>query len=306
MNPSVDRYDEMYFRPGPDDSTERLIEGRLSPADAPPSYSGVAELFAAMRAPADSTELAAQTSVVAAMIAEARISSPSAQPPRRRSVLSKVLTAKAAAVATIAAFGIGTAAAAATGALPGQTSHANSHADAGLAIAASHTAAGTNGKSNGKGHNSPTGSNSNSAIPATGPANSHAQFGLCTAFLAAQKSTNSTTSSPPQYNSTAFKALIAQNGGVAGTTTYCTGVVKSHPSESGSNDSTNSGKPSGSGKPANNPGSSHSQAPVSTPNSGGTSTADDASGGASSTGTSTANTASGGASSAGSANAAGH
>jgi hypothetical protein len=329
VSPTPDSYDEMHFLPGVDDTAERLLSRRLSAEDAPASYSGMAALFEAVRAPASSSELRAQGSVVAAMLAEVRNSAPAPGPviPRRRSVLSKILTAKVAAAAAVAVFGVGTAAAAAAGSLPGQTSNANGHAAAGLMTAASHTAAGannaSNGKSHGKGHSGSTaGSSSPSSIPTTGPANSHAQFGLCQAFLAAQgsSSTSSSTSNPPQYNSTAFQALIGQHGGVAATTTYCHGVVTAHSSTDNANgDSTDTGKPANrgkpadagqppitTGKPASTPASTHSQAPVSTPNSGGTSTANTASGGASSTGTSTANNASGGASSAGSGNAPPH
>jgi hypothetical protein len=171
-------------------------------------------------------------------------------------------------------------------------------------------------------------------VPATGPANVHAQSGLCTAFLAANPGTRTSTSSamPPQDSSTAFQALLSQHGGVAATTTYCKGVA--HPAtpsstvnppargvDSENGDASDAAKPSmrtqptpaGNLSPASKPpgiakpssaGASDGHAPVSTPNSGGTNTANTASGGHSATGTATANSASRGASSAGSANAA--
>lgn len=294
MSPGFDSYDEMHALHGVDDVAEQLLNGRLPAQGAPATHSGMAALFEALRSPATAAELSAQTSIVAAMVAEVQTTAPSLTGPvtqRRRRVLSKILTAKVAAAATVAAFGLGTAAAAATGSLPGQTSHANSHASHGLAIASSHTAAGT---TNGKGHPSGSaGSSSPSGISPTGPANSQAQFGLCQAFLAAQNTSSSNPStSPPQYNSTAFKALIRQNGGsVSGTTTYCKGVVKPGKPSTSSDTGTSSGQPPlSSGKPTSTPGANHGNPPVNTPNSGGTSTADSASGGASSAGSGNATT----------------
>lgn len=332
MSPSADSYDDMHFLPGGDDAAERLLTTHLAPADAPASYHGVNTLFEALRAPGSSAELANQNQVVAAMATEVlKTTQPlGAATRRRRPVLSKILTAKVAAAATIAAFGVGTAAAAVNGALPGQTSNANSHAQSGLTVAASHTAAGTSsnsstgdttGSASGSVTNSVTNSgsvtnsSSSSSIPATGPANIHAQFGLCQAFLAGQNSssTSSSTSNPPQYSSTAFQALIAQNGSVSATTTYCHGVVTAHSTGTAQANSTSTGKPanvgrsaSSPGRPTSTPASTHGNAPVSTPNHGGTNTAGTASGGASSSGSSTANTASGGASSAGAGNSSNH
>jgi hypothetical protein len=145
MTAGFDSYDDMHFLPSGDDIAERLMTGRLSPGDAPASYAGLAGVFEALRSPASSGELGAQATVVAAMTAEVRNHVPASGQinPRRHPVLTKLLTAKVASAATVAVFGLGTAAAAATGSLPGQTSHANSHASTGLAVAASHTMAGT-------------------------------------------------------------------------------------------------------------------------------------------------------------------
>lgn len=335
MTPPFDSYDEMHTHPV-DEAAERLLSGRQSGPDGPGAHSGIDSLFEALRSPATPAELSGRSSIVAAMVAEVRELAPASGTtiPRRRRVLSKILTAKAAAAATVAVFGLGTAAAAASGSLPGQaTSHANSHAHHGLATAASHA-----GKNHGQAsHNDhtagpagTTGTSSSSTIPPTGPANTHAQYGLCQAFLSFQNtptsspsslpSSSPSTSVPPQYRSTAFSALLGEHKGASGTTTYCQDLVKASSSGADSTDTNGSGdsgkpadagKPSGvghgpvsPGKPSTTPGSG--KAPVSTPNSGGTHTADTASGGASSSGTSTANTASGGASLAGSGNAGTH
>lgn len=339
-----DNYDEMHrFLPG-DDICERLLSGRLSPLDAPDPLRGVAALFEAAAGPAAPQELARKGQVVAAAMAEVLSSHPQLQtrPSRRKAMLSKVLTAKFAAAATVAAFGLGTAAAAATGALPGQTSHANSHAASGLATAAA--AAGSSANHGSSNHATSSGGTTSAKIPSTGPANSQAQYGLCTAFLQAtrtQAGNNGASSPPPspQYNSTAFKALIAENNGVSGTTTYCRGVVATHASTSGNaaaGQPSDTGKPANTGRPANTgqpadtgkpattgrpagagqssdagahpsaTGTTHGQAPISPPSSGGTGTADTASGGASDAGASTSGAASSGASTAGSGNAPAH
>lgn len=318
-----DSYDEMpRFLPG-GDTYDRLLSGRLSPLDAPESLRGVAALFEAAAGPAAPQELARKSQVVAAATAEVLSSLPPLQPipTRSRTVLSKILTAKFAAAATLAAFGLGTAAAAATGSLPGQTSNAGIHAATSLATASHQQPLGGGGST----HAPSSGNTANGSIPSTGRANIHAQYGLCTAFLGTGNTQTNTgggssPSSPPKYNSAAFKALIAQNDGVAGTTTYCQGVVSNHPGAAGTTGTgkpadagnpvtapgvgkpTDPGKPSNAGTPPGAVGSSHGQAPVSSPNSGGTGTAGTASG----EGISIAGTASNGASSAGSGNATAH
>ena len=203
-------------------------------------------------------------------------------------MLAKVLTAKVAIGATVIFLGAGTAAAALSGTLPFHaTSHADSHAKAGLATATSHLPVSTAASSQSSSSQSSSAagkSTTNGSIPSSGVANSHALFGLCTAFLAGN--TSGTTSG--RNASTAFKALIAETGGsTSATKTFCKNyVLADHPG----------GKPSSGAK-------SSSHARVTTPDGGGTGTANQASGGASSSGTSTADQASGGASSAGSGNA---
>lgn len=238
MNADPDIYDEMHLLPLSTGTADRLLSGELAPDDAPPAGRDLAVLFSTAKSPATPDELAHRGRVVASAVAEVLSSAPLSEPApsRRRSMLSKVLTAKVAAAATIAALGLGTAAAAAaaTGALPG-TDHANSHAASGQATsAAAHSSAGKPTPTPG-------------VVPPTGPANIHAQAGLCTAFLAAQKSTPGST--PPQYSSsTAFKALIIEHGGIASTTTYCRTVA--HPNTNQPDTSANTDTPEGTGKPA--------------------------------------------------------
>lgn len=313
MSPERDCYRDMARGSLDYRTTERLLSGQLAPDDAPPGYQQVSELVIAARSPAVPVELARETSVVSMAAAATRAVSrsettPARQSHPRRTMSSKLLTAKALAVATVATLGVGTAAAAASGSLP---SHASSAA---------------------KTHASPrtsTPSTANSTATTTAGAASHtvnpqAVFGLCTAYLA-QHSTPAAAS--PSDQSTSFKALIGTHGGNTGTWTYCnTYVTANHPGRnSTSTTSTTSttaaptspttaaptspttggtshaspGKPSSAG-------SGHSEAPVAAPNPGGTNTANTASSGASDHGTSTAATHSHGASTAGSANSTNH
>lgn len=294
-----------------DAAADRLLSGQLSPEDAPPGYAGVAAMVQTAVGPTIPAELAHESTDVAAGVAAVAAGPiPLSTLSRSRSMIGKLLTAKVLAGTTAIAIGVGTAAAALSGALPTQaTNHANAHAKAGLATAASHVGTGgahasTHATSSSSATSSSTAPTTPSSIQSTGIANSHALFGLCTAFLAGNAS-----SSSGKDSSAAFKALIAETGGSAATTmTFCSNFVMNNhpggkPSTTGKPSST--GKPSTTGKPTSAGKSSH-HAKVTTPNAGGTNTANQASGGASSHGTNTANTASGGASSAGSANAGGH
>jgi hypothetical protein len=103
------------------DTLERLLDGRLDPASAPPGYGGLARLLAAATAPAAPEELAGERQAMATFAAVMR-SHLSTHIPRRTAVPGKVCTMKAAAAALVAVLSIGGVAAAATGRLPGQAS----------------------------------------------------------------------------------------------------------------------------------------------------------------------------------------
>ncbi|HVA75667.1 MAG TPA: hypothetical protein VNF71_14000 [Acidimicrobiales bacterium] len=297
-----------------DEMAERLLSGHIPASDASHPYHGLASLFETVAGSPIPEETAHKVGVVAAALAALEATTPvhssatasQTQISRRRSMLSKLLTAKAATAATIAALGLGTAAAAATGSLPMQSSHANSHASAGLAIAAS-SASGSNTNGNSTGHGK------NSASPnSTGAANNpNAQFGLCTAFMA-HHPMGTTLSSVPSDSSKTFSALITLKGGLSGTQGYCEGVVTSgHASVNAGTDQNGQtgdtgNKPSSPGSQSDNAGQPSTTPPVATPNSGGTGTADTASGNASTNGTGTAATSSSGASTSGSGNPSGH
>lgn len=313
MTSDSDSYGEMHrlpFQPFGDEMAERLLSGRMPAADAPSELRELAGLMETVAGSPVPEETAHKATVVAAAIAAVEAAAPVhsaahaslTQTSRRPSMLSKLLTAKAAAAATVAALGLGTAAAAATGALPMQ--QANHHADAGLTISAS-------GQSNGSDNGSTNGGNQPSGKNTTGAAeNPNAQFGLCTAFLAHHPASGTLTSVPSDKSKTfsAFESA-ASHDGLANTWTYCQTVISDHSTTTlgtdtnGTNDNNgktddNGTKPADAGQPSTTP-------PVETPNSGGTHTADTASGDTSSTGTGMADNSSSGASANGSGNAPG-
>ena len=302
MTSGSDSHAEMHrlpFQPLSDDVVDRLLSGRMPAADAPSEYRGVAGLLETVAGSPIPEETASKATVVAAAIAAVEAAAPVhsaahaslTQTSRRSSMLSKFLTAKAAAAATVAALGLGTAAAAATGALPMQ--QANHHATAGLTIAASGQSNGTNGTN---GNSNDTKGSENTTGAAKNP---HAQFGLCTAFEATHPDASTSSSTVPSDKSTTFSAFESEHGGVSGTYSYCQGVITTHNStvqnKSGSTPDDNN-KPDNTSKPDTTP-------PAGT---GGTDTANKASGDTSTTGTGTADTSSSGASSSGSGHAADH
>ena len=262
----------MHRFPFGDDVVDRLLSGSLTSTTAPEGYRSVAALFEAATGPATSGELAQAEAFAAAAVAVSAVQEVVPGAAWNRSRLKKLMSAKAVAVATTLALGFSTAAAAATGSLPGQSSsHPASNAAGAQTAAASNHHSSTTTSSTSTTSTTIAGTlvvaantaniprTSTSSIPTTGPANQSAQFGLCTAFLNGQNhisTSGGTTSLPPQYSSTAFKALIAQNGSVAATATYCHGVVTAHQTSTG----TGANGTHSQGKPAN-PGNSTTHNP---------------------------------------------
>jgi hypothetical protein len=119
VSPFGDWYRQTPPLPLDDSTADRILAGKVSPDDAPPGYAGLAGLAEDLTVPAMATELAAETAVVEVM----RVASAPHNPKianRRTAVLAKRFTAKIAAIALVGTFGLGWAAAAAAGALPGQ------------------------------------------------------------------------------------------------------------------------------------------------------------------------------------------
>jgi hypothetical protein len=244
-----DSYGEMHLHRLADEVVERLLSGRDAEGPVPAPLSAVASLLEAAGSPANAAEIAAKASIVSAAAAEVRSQSTRAfTSPRRKPVLAKILSAKAAAAATVVALGVGTAAAAATHSLPMQADHSGPPAKHGNAPAS---------PAPGVPRSGPT--------PPTGQApaavtNTNAQFGLCTAFLAAVPPSGAAgsggptgTTEPPHFASPVFSGLIQSHGSVAGTVTYCQRVVATPPtgsSESAGTPAGSTGRPSPTGQPA--------------------------------------------------------
>jgi hypothetical protein len=202
------------------DLLERLLDGRLDPALAPPGYGGLARLLAAAIAPAGPEELVGEQLAMATFTAEMRSHSP-ALSPRRTAVPRKILTMKAAAAALVAALSIGGVAAAAGGLLPDQASPvadqapATTGADAaaqglGKAAAANLGGAADAGSADGQGRAS-----------AVGPdASGRARAGLCRAWQAGQGADHG-----QKADSVAFQALVEAAGGADNIAAYCQDVA---------------------------------------------------------------------------------
>jgi hypothetical protein len=180
-----------------EDTADRLLSGRLDPADTPSAYAPVARLVKAATGPAAPEELAGEAAMIAAFKAHAH---PRTLVPRRASMPSKLLSVKAAAAMIAAVLSVGGVAAAATGMLPGRaaqqaTDHASSAAGGGSAAQA---------------HGSGQGA-------AKGPdATGAAKNGLCQAWQSGQGGSNG-----KREDSTAFQALAAAAGGADKVDAYC-------------------------------------------------------------------------------------
>jgi hypothetical protein len=207
--------------PGADqDRLERLLDGRLDAASAPPGYGGLARLLVATTAPAAPEELAGERQAMATFAAVMR-SHPPTLSPWRTAVPRKVFTMKAAAAALVAVLSVGGVAAAASGLLPDQASPvadqaaATTGADAaahGLGKAAVANIGGTAkaGSTDGQGRESAVGPDATAA----------ARAGLCRAWQAGQG-----TDHGQRAESVAFQALVKAAGGADKVAGYCEDVT---------------------------------------------------------------------------------
>jgi hypothetical protein len=204
-----------------DDSADRLLAGRMDPADAPPGFAEAATVMAAATATARPDELDGVESALddyRAALAEW----PS--PPRRPFMLVKLLTVKAAVAVFSGALLVGGVAAAATGSLPdvaqrvvdrvvdGQASGAQGQ---GVGNAANSTEATSHGKEQASGAAGQAGSQS------AGPDLSKIdKKGLCTAYMAGKGGENG-----GKYDAAAFEALEKAAGGADKVADYCKDVT---------------------------------------------------------------------------------
>jgi hypothetical protein len=228
------------------ETARRLVDGRVAPDDAPPGYSGVAELLAAARGAAsesDQVRNVREEDTVSAMqaIVLERLDTPTITP-RRRHMRKKVLAAKTAAATTVVLLGAG-AAAAATGALPASSVLSK----IGISAPGNHGHANTAGQSTAAANNGTKGAANdtvNSNRQGKGP-NPNAYPGLCHAQIASGGNAN-------------------QNSILKSDKINCQGVTPP-----GGGADTNSGTDQPSGQPSSTPvGPPSSTPPVITPNHG--------------------------------------
>jgi hypothetical protein len=199
------------------DLLERLLDGRLDPASAPPGYRRLAGLLAAATAPAAPEELAGARLAMAEFAAVMR-SHPPTLASRRSSVPSKVFTMKAAAAALGAVLSLGGVAAAASGLLPGQASPVADQAPATTGAAA---AAQGPGKAAANLRGSAKAESTAGRASAVGPdATAAARLGLCRAWQGGQGADHGR-----KAQSVAFQALAAAAGGADQVAAYCQDVA---------------------------------------------------------------------------------
>jgi hypothetical protein len=217
MHPPL-RFPEAALPAADQDLLERLLEGRLDPASAPPRYGGLARLLAAVAAPATPQELAGEQLVMASFAAEMR-SHPPTLSPRRTAVPRKVLTIKAAAAALVAVLSLGGVAAAASGLLPDQASPVADQASATTGADAAAHGLGKAAAAN-LGGAADAGSAEGRASAAGPDASGAARAGLCRAWQAGQGADHG-----QKADAVAFQALAEAAGGADHIAAYCQDVA---------------------------------------------------------------------------------
>jgi hypothetical protein len=202
------------------DILDRLLDGWLDPASAPPGYGGLARLLAAAAAPAAPQELAGDRQAMATFAAAMR-SHPPTLSPRRTAVPRKVLTMKAAAAALVAALSLGGVAAAAGGLLPDQASPVADQAPATTGADAAAHGLGKAAAANLGGSANAGSADGQSRASAVGPdATAAARAGLCRAWQAGQGADHGR-----RMDAVAFQALAEAAGGADNIAAYCQDVA---------------------------------------------------------------------------------
>jgi hypothetical protein len=202
------------------DLLDRLLEGRLDPALAPPGYGGLVRLLAAATAPAAPEELAGERQALAEFAAVMR-STPPTLVPRRTAVPRKVFTMKAAAAALVTAMSLGGVAAAASGLLPDQASPVADQAPATTGAEAAAHGLGKAAVANLGGTANAESTDGQGRESAAGPdASGTARAGLCQAWQAGQGGDHGR-----RMDAVAFQALVEAAGGANKVAAYCEDVA---------------------------------------------------------------------------------
>jgi hypothetical protein len=240
-----DRWDASWIE---DAALAALLAGTELPPDTGAGLQPVADVLAALGAPAGSDELAGE----AVAMAEFRHRFGVPVPPHRRSrrrrptLLTSLLSAKAAAVAAIAAVGVGAAVttAAFAGALPDPLQQF-AHQAFGAPAAHQDKASAAH----------PSGS----ATPVGPNARSHAAFGLCTAYK------HATAHGTAAQKAVAFRNLVKAAGGAGNVAAFCAAVP--HPGASSSPHPTGPPSAHPTGPPSTHPTGPPSSHPTGPPSS---------------------------------------
>jgi hypothetical protein len=247
MTPDDDPNAEMRHDDLDLDLTDRLLGGELDPADAPQRLAGVIALMRAAGGPPAGDELAGQRAMVEAMAATE--DAPGVPFVRRKPVLLRAHSTRAAAVVALAALGVGAAAAAVTANRP--SDRAAGPTTEPIVVTVAPTVASTTAETppltpettppettTTSSTTSTTTAAATAAATAAGgrgpDATGPAAFGLCTALLAHQRS-------GADPNGVAFENLDAA-AAAAGMATgdYCAAVVAARDAALGDTEATRS------------------------------------------------------------------
>ena len=203
-----------------DDSADRLLAGRLDPADAPPGYAKAAAVMAAATAPAVPDELAGIEPSLNAF--RAALGAPPSSP-RRSQMLVRLLTVKVAVATFTGALLVGGVAAAATGSLP-DAAQRMAHSIVGAAPApAQGQEVGDAAKAGSQGGQAAdaSGDHSQAGAHSTGPDLSKIdKAGLCNAYMAGKGGVNG-----GKFDAAAFQALERAAGGADKVADFCKDAV---------------------------------------------------------------------------------
>jgi hypothetical protein len=225
-----------------DASLAALLAG-AEPADGfAPGLQPLAEALAALTARAASDELAGEAAALTEFYHRAGVPAPASRSPHRRHhLLTPLLSARAAAVAAVAALSLGGFATAAfAGALPAPAQQFAHHTFGAPAA----------------GGGQPTGTHPGATATPAGPdATGAAAFGLCTAWAHAK------AHGTGSQQAVAFRNLAAAAGGAANVAAYCAAVP--HPGASSSPTAHPTGPPAS--RPAGPPTSHPTGPPASHP-----------------------------------------
>jgi len=187
---------------------ERLLDGTVPEDDVPPDYRDVLRALSAAAAPASPLRPAE-----AAALAAFRSTRRPVDPPRRTSVLSKLLGAKAIAALVLGTATVGTAAAAATGTLPDAAqTKAHSIVSAVPEAGPGAHAGGADNAAGASGAARTDGAGARAALPGA--------VGLCRAYGSGSGGENG-----GRLDSTAFGRLAGAAGGADKVDAYCATVV---------------------------------------------------------------------------------